>query len=266
MRTFLAFLFAGALCAQSPKTHENLNATLWSQTSAEYRGVTQTIYRGARTQLDRSLKDRKWSAFPQSGRYHKLPPAIIADIDETLLDNSAFQARMVARDINWDAAAWTEWCKEAKAEPIPGALEFLKYAASRGVTVFYVTNRKHGEEEDATRRNLAKFGFPWRDDIDVLLTAGENNWTSDKQPRREFVARSFRVLLLFGDDFNDFIPAHVSLDQRAALEKQHAAHWGTKWFLIPNPTYGSWEAALAGFDRSLSRERVVERKYESLRK
>ncbi|MDX2152522.1 MAG: HAD family acid phosphatase [Bryobacteraceae bacterium] len=266
MRIVLLLFATGALCAQTLKTHENLNATLWSQSAAEYRGATQTIFRGAKLALDLALRNKKWTAVSQTGKYQKLKPAIVSDIDETLLDNSPFQARMVDRGINWDPKSWTEWVNEGKAEPIPGALEFLRYAASRGVTVFYVTNRRHAEEEAATKKNLQKFDFPWRDDMDVLLTAGENGWTSDKQARREHVAKSFRVVMLMGDDFNDFVPAYVALEKRAELEKLGAANWGSTWFLIPNPTYGSWEAALYGFDRTLSREQVLGRKYESLRK
>ena len=129
--------------------------------------------------------------------------------------------------------------------PIPGALEFTRAAAAKGVTVFYVTNRDRALEQ-ATRDNLAKFGFPLDPSRDTVLTRAERpEWTSsDKSSRRSVVAQDFRILLLVGDDFGDFVQgARGTLAARKALDEANAAMWGVKWIALPNPMYGSWKTA-----------------------
>ena len=115
------------------------------------------------------------------------------------------------------------------------------------MTVFYVTNRD-ARLEEATRANLEKLGFPVADEPDVLLMRGERPpWGSDKTSRRAHIARSFRVLLLVGDDLNDFVAAEpASVAERRALVERHREKWGTRWIVLPNPMYGSWERALVG--------------------
>ncbi len=263
-----AALLAAAASAQAPpRTNENLNTTLWVQHAVEYRAVALEVFRAARTALDQALKQKSWTAVPQSGKYRKLLTAIITDIDETILDNSPAQARLVASGQAYTLEGWNQWVEEAVAQPIPGALEMLRYAASRGVTVFYVSNRE-STVEAATRKNLVTAGFPWRDDIDVLLTKGERpDWTSDKQSRRDFIAARYRVLLLLGDDLGDFVEgARSSLDKRQELFEMTKANWGVRWFMLPNPAYGSWEDALFNNDRTLNGEQRLERKYNLLRK
>jgi len=239
-------------------THENLNAVLWMQTSVEYRGLTTQIYRGAQVALDRALKDAKsTAAVEQTGDPSALPPAVILDLDETVLDNSAFQARQVAdstpvKGIGYDPAAWARWVGEEKSGAIPGAVEFLEYARARGVTPIYVTNRSvndaDGHGEAATRNVLRRLGVPVDETTDTVLVRGENGWdSSDKGPRRAFVAQHYRILLLVGDNFEDFVsvpPEGRSMAARDALAAKYADRWGTQWIVLPNPTYGSWEQAV----------------------
>jgi 5'-nucleotidase (lipoprotein e(P4) family) len=232
-------------------THENLNAVLWMQTGAEYKAATQQAYRLARVQLDAALADPAWTAaVEQSTTSSALPAAIVVDLDETVLDNSGFQARLVAdstpyRAISYTEDAWNRWCEERKAGAIPGAVEFLKYARSRGVTPIYITNRDHAVE-DATRDVLARLGVPVETSGDTVLTRHENGWdASDKSERRRFVAASFRILLVIGDNFEDFVAGtRTSIADRTALAQKYADYWGTKWIVLPNPTYGSWETAI----------------------
>ena len=95
--------------------------------------------------LDRALADKTWTAaLEQAGDFGSKPPAVILDIDETVLDNSESEERSIRAGVAYSEALWAEWCNQRKATPIPGALEFTKAAAAKGVTVFYVTNREHG--------------------------------------------------------------------------------------------------------------------------
>src|SRR5687767_3909483 len=76
--------------------HENLNAVLWMQTALEYEATALQAYRLGQIQLDAALKEPRWTAaIEQPGDAAGLPPAVILDIDETVLDNSYYQARLV---------------------------------------------------------------------------------------------------------------------------------------------------------------------------
>jgi acid phosphatase len=222
------------------------DSIVWFRTAVEYRATAVQAYRLAGLMLDRALADRTWTAaLEQAGDYASKPPAIILDVDETVLDNSESEERNVREGAAYSEARWADWCNERRATPIPGAIEFTRAAAARGVTVFYVTNRDRALEQ-ATRDNLAKYGFPLDPGRDTVLTRAERpEWAaSEKSPRRALVAQDFRVLLLVGDDFGDFVAgARGTLAARKALDDAHGAMWGVKWIALPNPLYGSWKTA-----------------------
>lgn len=240
-----------------PPPHDTLYATVWVQAASEYRALSRQAYVSAAAGLEAALADPTWTAaVEQAGQdVAALPPAIIVDVDETVLDNAPFQARVILDDASYSESAWAEWVQQAAAEPVPGAVEFLQAASARGVTVFYVTNRA-AQDEAATERNLRACGFPFPGDRDVLLMKGENDWPSDKTSRRALIGREFRIVLLCGDDLNDFISgARASAPgPRDALAERYADWFGRRWIVLPNPVYGSWEASLYGRDYSLSPE------------
>jgi acid phosphatase len=135
---------------------------------------------------------------------------------------------------------------EESSTSVAGVKDFLEYAESKGVKVFYVTNRVAIAEE-ATRNNLRKLGLPLDDDRDVLLMKNENGWTSDKVSRRQLISEDYRILLLIGDQLGDFIPlqeATVNMDSRQTIATKYKDMWGKKWFMITNPIYGRWEASI----------------------
>jgi acid phosphatase len=222
------------------------DSIVWFRTSVEYRAVTTQSYRLATLMLDRALADRTWTAaLEQTGDYGTKPTAVILDVDETVLDNSESEERNVREGTAYSETGWAAWCNERKATPIPGALEFTRAAAAKGVAVFYVTNRDRALEQ-ATRDNLAKYGFPLDPARDTVLTRAERpEWSSsDKSSRRAMVAQDFRILLLVGDDFGDFVAgARGTLAARKALDEANAEMWGVRWIALPNPLYGSWKTA-----------------------
>lgn len=245
-------------------THEQIHAVLWVQTAAEYRALSIQAFNLAEQMMDEALADRSWTAaVEQTGDFVGLPPAVIVDVDETVLDNSAYQARLIRTASPFSSATWTKWVDEEKATAIPGALEFTRAAQRKGVTVFYVTNRKAVEKE-ATLRNLLKLGFPVQAGTGVLLTRGERpEWSaSDKSPRRTFIASQYRILLQIGDNLGDFIADEsASIEARFATAERYRAHWGTRWIMLPNPAYGHWEAAVLGhrYDRPDSEQLRIKR-------
>jgi len=217
-------------------------ASLWATASAEYAAVALQTYAAARQKLDLALADPAWTAsLGQSEGYESLPPAIIIDLDETVLDNRPFQMRLIREGLDFDEEMWNEWVRESRAKAIPGSVEFLLYAHQRDVAIFYLTNRAHSVEK-ATRTNLAALGAPLDPEIDTVLTKNEEaNWGSDKESRLARVAASYRVLLILGDHLRDFVSVEgSSRDERRKITFDHAAMWGEKWFMLPNPLYGSW--------------------------
>ena len=248
-------------------THERLHGVLWMQTSAEYQTLTQIAFSQATTAFELALSDTNGKgALEQTNSSSSLPPAIVVDIDETILDNSRFQGRLVVDRSEYKEGVWRQWIQKRKAEPIPGALEFLNLVASRGVTIFYVTNRDASQESD-TRENLLALNLPLRTDIDVVLSRNENGWSSsDKGSRRSHICKDFRVLILVGDDLGDFVSGAKDEPQaRIKLANTHKSMWGKRWILIPNPLYGSWESALFDHDFSKPDQEVLEMKLEKVR-
>ena len=225
-----------------------VNATLWMQSAAEYRAAAIGTYAAAQRALDAALADPSWSAVEGQTNAGSLPPAVILDLDETAIDNSVFEARSVKVGKTFDNDLWKQWVEESAARAVPGAAEFLAYAASKGVTPFYITNRDFDPEGPGTQANVEKLGFPMSKTVDTLLMRGERpEWKSDKGSRRDLVAQRYRVLLLLGDDLNDFANARdLSVADRDALFARTTSWWGTRWFMIPNAIYGSWERSVAG--------------------
>ena len=225
---------------------QSLLAVLFKRTSAEFKANTFQVYSSAQKNIDKALEDKSWTAvLDQNDNYQSLPPAIILDIDETVLDNSEHQVRSIKNGTSYPIG-WKEWVSEEAAGALPGVKEYLSYADNRGVKIFYVTNRTHDLEE-YTRNNIKALGLPFDSDIDVLLMKNEKGWTSDKTSRRDLIKEDFRVIQIFGDQLDDFIPLKetaTSVKSRKDLIDKYANMWGEKWFMIINPMYGEWEEAI----------------------
>jgi acid phosphatase len=260
----LAFCFALAPAALAQDANDNLNAVLWMQKSVEYKANAEAVFALAKIRLDQALKDKSWTAAPaeQTGDFKDLSPAVVLDADETVLDNSGYQAWMVVKGETFNPKTWTQFVNSQTSTAIPGAVEFAKYAESKGVRVFYVTNRTKGEEP-ATRENMRKLGFPMAANIDTILTAKEQpDWGSAKGTRRAVIAKHYRILLLMGDNFGDFTDAYKgSVDERQKVYEENAARWGHDWLMLPNPSYGSFESAPFGgnFKLPIEEQRAAKR-------
>ena len=235
-----------------PAPHDLLNAVLWMQRSVEYKGNSEGAFALARLRLDQALADRTWTAAPaeQTGDFGDKPPAIVLDLDETALDNSNYQAWMIKAGRTFEQKTWTEYVKSETSVAIPGAVEFVRYADSRGVKVFYVSNRLAEGEEEPTRELAKKLGFPDGGNVDVFLTTKKKpDWTSAKGTRRAFIAKDYRVVLNLGDNFADFTDEYRGSEaDRLKVYEANRGRWGREWIVLANPAYGSFEAAPFGFD------------------
>jgi len=243
--------------ARAQDASDLLLAALWTQRSVEYKANALTVFALARIRLDEALADKGWTAAPaeQTGNYQALPPAVILDIDETLLDNSKYQVWMMKSDQTFSTKTWNEFCAAQVSTAVPGALEFVKYADSKGVKIFYITNRAAETEKD-TRENMQKLGFPLGGNVDTFLMQNEKpGWGSAKSTRRAEVTKDYRVLLNIGDNFGDFDDRYRSSESdRLKAYEADMAYWGKQWLMIANPTYGSFDTAPYGHDFKKSRE------------
>ncbi|MEQ9724739.1 HAD family acid phosphatase [Pseudomonas sp. WHRI 8822A] len=249
----LTFYLLGSLltgCQQAPKSHDQLDAVLWTQTAIEHEVLYQQIYAAATRQLRPALADPQWDALAQAPRdLSGLPPALIVDIDETLLDNTPVNAKAVVDGGAYDYAEWYRWVEKAEARALPGSVAFMQAAAQLGITPYYLTNREPGQEAD-TLRNLRQAGFPIADARQILTagtaTGGCQQAGSDKTCRRHWVGERARVLLMVGDSYGDFIAAPNRLSAQRQMAAPYQAWFGQRWFLLPNPTYGGWYTAPYG--------------------
>ncbi|WP_160711521.1 5'-nucleotidase, lipoprotein e(P4) family [Chitinophaga solisilvae] len=213
-------------------------AALWQQQSGEYKALCLQAYQLAAWRLDQLL-----------AQPHDKPLAIVTDIDETLLDNSPYSVHQALNGKGYDEQSWIAWTAKAAADTVPGAPNFFKYAASKGVKIFYITNRLETEKA-ATLKNLQQYGFPDADEQHLLL----KTTTSGKEPRRRQVLQHYDIALLCGDNLSDFadIFDKKPMAERNAATLQSAPGFGSRYIVLPNPMYGDWEGALYNFQYKLT--------------
>lgn len=241
IRPLILLLLAAALAP----AQELLNSVLWMQRAIEYRAATSQTYRAAEQAMLKALARPDWTAaIEQTGDFSTKPPAVILDLDETVLDNSPYQARLIVDGTSFHDKTWAAWVAEAKADLLPGAADFLNAAAFHGVRRIYVSNRVcTSAETDPTVIVLRRHGLLGRNDMLMCKTSNED--TSDKSPRRYRASAGNRILLLIGDDIGDFFTVARDAKARDEALARYQRWFGDRWFIMPNPAYGSWERLYA---------------------
>ncbi len=213
-------------------------ASLWQQKAAEYRALCFQAYNIAHLRADQAALKRT-----------KKLKAIITDIDETLLDNSPNAVSQALQGKNYDQAAWLNWTSKAAADTVPGAASFLKYAAKKGIAVYYITNRSEAERA-ATLQNLKKYGFPNADDAHLQLKS-PTAVNSSKEERRQNILQTHEVVMLLGDNLADFSALfdHKTVEERLQNVNTEATKFGQKFIVLPNADYGDWESSLYNYGK-----------------
>ena len=223
----------------TPKAEYTVQAIIYQQYASEYKALCYQAYNMAASSLKSKLKGVE-------------KPAIITDLDETVVDNSYYNAWLIDNNELYTGDTWKKWTAESKATAIPGSVDFFNWADSMGVTIFYVSNRKVGEH-DATVKNMQALGYPQLDSTHFFL----KTTTSGKEERRQAIYdQGYDVLLYLGDNLNDFEAGFEKLgnEERNALTAEKKDLFGDTYIVFPNVMYGEWEGALYNFDRSLSPE------------
>jgi 5'-nucleotidase (lipoprotein e(P4) family) len=245
-------LIGGVANADDHTGRETLNATLWMQRAPEYRAISEQVYRLATQKIAAPAPGS--AAVEQQGVpadvLARMPTAVVMDLDETVLDNTVFQARLLRAHTGFNPQAWGEWVGAGIATAVPGAREFIAAARKLGHTVFFLSNRDCTTPpptatdpcpaETATMKNLVALGIDTAPDPEHLLLRKERpEWNAGiKTHRREYIAQKYRIIALVGDDLGDFVDPKVYAGDRERLEPR----FGESWFVLPNPIYGSWTA------------------------
>lgn len=257
----LALILFSAVCASAqtaaqpaPDLDYQTAAVLYMQKAAEYRALAYQAFNVARMQLDADLDKKNLKRLPKADR--KMPRAIVVDIDETVLDNSPAQALGIKTNTPYNTKDWHAWVDMKKAKAIPGAVEFLNYAVSKGVKIFYISNRDE-EQKLAVMANLKSVGFAEISDENVMLRTTE----SAKAPRRAVVSAKYRIVLLCGDNLDDFseLFEKKSVAERFAAADQFKENWGRRFIMLPNAMYGTWENAIYEYGRLTEAQKAEKR-------
>ncbi len=212
----------------APPPANNL-AIKYMRDSEEYATLVRQVYRAAGTIITdktRSLDKDSWS--------------VSIDIDETALDNSAYQLELAAYGQEHSTQAFNAWVARREARAVPGAAEFVNLVRQLGGNIAWISDRD-ASTADATRQNLAAAGL-WSDDDRLCLR--ETGGKPKSARRQEVVSGTgkcswngskHRLIAFVGDQLSDFPSADEGISETGS-----DSAFGHTCFLLPNPTYGKW--------------------------
>ncbi|MHC0038040.1 5'-nucleotidase, lipoprotein e(P4) family [Pseudoneobacillus sp. C159] len=238
--------------AEELMREQNTMSVLWFHTSAEAKALYYQGYNIGKMRLDEILAKK-----PNSNK--KL--AIILDLDETVLDNSPYFAHVISNQQGKGTLdEFYQWFNLGKAKALPGAVEFLNYADSKSVEIFYISNR-YTDQINATIQNLRAIGAPQANPQHVLLLdRGEKG----KEKRRQAIAQTHEVVLLFGDNIGDFKDFRGTPAERVRIADQLKDEFGKKFIVFPNPMYGDWESSIYQYNHNLPLEELIKLRKKAL--
>jgi 5'-nucleotidase (lipoprotein e(P4) family) len=193
--------------------------------AAEYEALVRQAYRFADAHVEHESHRRAMNTW-----------AVVLDADETVISNLTYQIELQGRP--YSSETWTAWVKRREATPLPGAKAFLAHVRELGGRIVIVTNRRAAVCDD-TKAVFAAHGLVY----DEMLCRTD---VEDKNPRFEAVEKGtppstlgpLAIVAFLGDNITDF--PHLS----QAIRGQASAfdEVGTRFFVLPNPMYGSFEA------------------------
>lgn len=249
---------------QRELNEQSVLAINWVQQSGEYRALAYQAFNCAKLAFDSALAKGIKN------------PAVVVDLDETVLDNSPYQAGLIDTDSAFSPANWNQWVASKKSTAIPGSVGFVKYVNANKGKVFFVSDRdesttkdnKNNDLELATINNLKASGFTGVNEQSVLVK-GELSRTvngkedTSKQWRREAIesgkadGKAYKIVVLVGDNLNDLDAeaGTTNATRRFHVERNKdrygvVNHSGKEqdfkptYVVLPNPMYGAWESGL----------------------
>lgn len=234
----LALTFSFSACKQNeiqtpqPKNSDNalLLSVLYTYYAAEYEALCYQAYNIGKERLTEIRRNDPANT----------SLAVVVDIDETVLDNSPSEAKLILENKSYNDEDWNKWCAMAVAEAVPGSVEFLQFADSLGFTIFYISNRKNQFTREGTIQNLLKKGFPQIVEEQILLRTGQR----DKEGRRQSITENYTIVMLVGDNIGDFYEDTEEFAKREKTMIDNKNNFGKKYIVLPNSMYGDWTRAI----------------------
>lgn len=223
------------------------NSVTWQTTSKEYAFLTTSTYQRASELL-------REAALPEG------PWAVAMDIDETVLDNSAYQMTLDRTGRSFTPRSWAEWVASEQARLVPGVAGFIETVVELGGRLAFVTNRDRGQDHH-TWRNMEALGLPITVENACLMgrssedasSVDERTRFNDKDLRRQQIEDgssscfhpdntrhtgfpAATIVMQVGDNIEDF---EGVTQESASIEALLPAN-SSEYILLPNPMYGSW--------------------------
>ena len=247
-RNFLKYLIATgttssllACGSKAQRRERNLNnpllwAVAWKQTAAEYGALCHQAFNLAKLRVEMAIESDDGEK----------PLAIITDMDDTVIHAASYWGYLIKQGKDFfDDKVWDDWLPNNLITAVPGSLDFLRYCAENNVEIFYVTNRDQGERTyEYALDQLKSLNFPYADKNHLTVYRD----TSDKMPTKLSVSKKYNLVLMLGDNLNDYKRDYYvkNIDQRYNLMEKDNHDYGNKFIVLPNPTDGHWVRAIFG--------------------
>ena len=226
MRLLLIFSLIFTFGCSSNKISQKDHSMYWHKNSAEYKALCLQAYNAAKNKLDIELSKNIDETL-----------AIVADLDETILNNTPYNEMLIEENTSFNQENWSDWVNKKIATAVPGSLDFFNYADSKGVEIIYLSNRRV-ENYEPTKENLISLGFPFKESTQMLLRTNSR----DKDERRKSI-ENYNIIMFVGDNLGDFDSTFFDKDnqERWEISKSKKEKFGDSFILIPNLIYGDWE-------------------------
>jgi len=225
-------------------------ATIWFQHSPEMKALYYQGFNLAKLRLSEFAKQKT-----------QKPKAVIVDVDETMIDNSPFEAQEILESRGYTSETWKAWSDMAKAKATPGAVQFSHFCDSLGIEVIYISNRKVNEVE-STLKNLDSLGFAFAKKENLLFKED----VSSKKVRRDKVSEKYEIVMLIGDNLNDISEVFDNRDDDwgSTMVEKYKNEFGNRFIVLPNPMYGEWEKNIYGKGTKLTDDQMREARLKVL--
>ena len=259
--SFSAIAYNPNAMTQLELNNQSMLAVNWVQQSGEYRALTHQAFNIAKVSFNSAVLSRINE------------PAIIVDLDETILDNSPYQASLIGSNKGFEGKTWDQWIKAEQTLAIPGAIDFINYINANGGKVFFISNRgvssinsKINDLEISTKRNMIRLGFEGVNEQSLLLkgkftktingrTDTSKQWRIDAVSNGQVDGINHNVVILIGDNLNDFadISKNDNVVRKEFVTKTKEQQgilvmtsdgFQPAYITLPNPIYGDWENGL----------------------
>ena len=226
MRLLVIFCLFFTFGCSSNKVSQKDHSMYWHKNSAEYKALCLQAYNAAKNKLDIELSKNIDETL-----------AIVADLDETILNNTPYNEMLIEENTSFNQENWSDWVNKKNATAVPGSLDFFNYADSKGVEIIYLSNRRV-ENYEPTKENLISLGFPFKESTQMLLRTNSR----DKDERRKSI-ENYNIIMFIGDNLGDFDSTFFDKDneERWEISKSKKEKFGDSFILIPNLIYGDWE-------------------------